>query len=310
MDLRTLRYFLAVAETRSFSRAATAANISQPALSRQVQLLERELGTMLFERHGRGVHLTDAGRLLQESAQSILNQVTAVREQVAARASVPAGPCGLAIPPSLQTMITVRVAQRMRTEYPSVYMRIAEGMTMLVRELVSSGAADVGLISTVEPAGDLNTRPLLSESLFLVGPIDSGLRVDKSVPVGTLADVALVVTPPRNSLRQLVDRALGARGLTARPVLEATMHPLLLKLVANGFGYTVLPYCSIREPLAERFVSGAPIRGLRISWLIATVRDRPLSLAVRTVAAVVEEEARAAIARGEWLTAKLAAPAR
>ena len=305
MDLRSLKYFLAVAETRSFSRAADTVHVSQPALSRQVQILERELGTPLFERHGRGVHLTDAGTMLRDLARSIVDQVAGVREQVVARAAEPSGPCSLGIPPSLRSMVTLPVAERMRSAYPKIYLRISEGMTMIVRELLSRGEADVALISTIEPAGDLHCRPLVTEDLFLVAHPSRGLRLDKPLPVTELAGHPLIVTPPMNSLRRMVDAALTRRGLAANPILEANMGPLMMRLIAGGVGSTVLPYSAIREEVDRREVSAAPIRGLRISWLIATARDRPLSLAARTVIDVVRDEVRGAVSRGEWLTAKL-----
>jgi LysR family nitrogen assimilation transcriptional regulator len=305
MDVRSLKYFLAVAETGSFSRAAEEVHVSQPALSRQIQQLEREIGTTLFERHGRGVHATEAGLLLRDLARAIVSQVASAKEQVAARALEPSGACGLGIPPSLRAMITMPVVERVRSVHPKVYLRISEGMTMWVRELLGRGEIDVGLISTIEPAGDLTIRPLVTEHLFLVAPIDRGLRLTHPVPITEFVGLPLIVTPPMNSLRRLLDATLTRRGLASTPVLEANMHPLMIGLIARGVGCTVLPYSAIQEDVAERRVSAAPVRDLRISWLIATARGRPLSLATRTLIAVIQSEVRARVSGGDWLTARL-----
>ncbi len=305
MDLRQLEYFLAIADARSFSRAADTIRVSQSALSRQISLLEEELGTALFDRHGRGVELTEAGDLLRRKANAILAQVSDVRNDILARADEPVGEAILAIPPSLRNPLSVRIAQRFRDECPKVYLRIVEGTTLQSRDRVARGDADVGLMSTVEPTGDLSCTPLITDALALIGPADSGLRWDRPVPLETLADLPLLVTPRSNSLRQIVDNALHDKGLMAQPVMETWTIGLMVELIRTGIGYSVMPYSAIWDNVAEGVVAAGPIENLTISWLIATGRGRPLSAAARRLVAMIQEEAAELVESGKWHTAKL-----
>ncbi len=305
MDIPQLQYFLAVARAGSFSAAAESVRIAQSALSRQVALLESELGTQLFDRTARGVALTEAGSMFQARVQSILGQLADARQEAIARADEPVGEVGIAIPPSLRNFLTTRVISQFRKAHPGVYFRVAEGTTQQSREMLMRGEADIALISTIEDGSDLTCTPLLTEALMLVGPRDCGLRLDKPIPVADLASVPLIVTPRPNSLRRIIDDALRADNLKANASVEATLGGLITDLVSQVGDYTVLPYSGVRDEIRRGTVAAAPISSLNISWLLARVRGRPETVAARRLSEMLRALAAELVDAGDWPTARL-----
>ncbi|MEP4377360.1 MAG: LysR family transcriptional regulator [Alphaproteobacteria bacterium] len=305
MDIKQLEYFMAIADARSFSRAADAVRISQSALSRQIRLLEEELQTTLFDRHGRGVELTDTGAVLRARAKIILGEVETTRHDIATRSAEPSGEVRLAVPPSMIFMVGERVLRRYRREYPKVYLRIDEGTTNDSRERLVAGDADVALFSTAEPVGDLHVAPLVTDFLMLVGPAGAEICAADVVQVEALAELPQIVTPHPNSLRKIMVKAMREKGVRANPVIEATTVGLISHLIELGLGYAVMPYSAVGERVAAGTLSAARIEGLTLSWLIATGRGRPVSEATHRLVAMFHEETADMVSAGDWPTAVL-----
>lgn len=305
MDLRQLHYFLAVAETQNVSRAATRVWISQPALSRQLQLLEKELGVRLFERKARGVTLTDAGEVLRRRAMNVMKDVSAMKEDVSAQATEPFGPVTLGIPSALRQFLTVPIAARFAQRYPNALLRIHEGTSRFIRDGVASGDTDVALFSTAEPSSPLDCVDLLTEQLFAVGRPEADLSMSRSINIAALCAHPLILTSYPNSLRTIVERAAAAAGCKVNACVEVDTSPLMLDLVGQGLGYAVLPYCAIHTPLKAKQLSACPVRGLTISWVAAFSRERTLSVAGSRLLEIIQLEVGQLIAGNQWPTAKV-----
>jgi LysR family nitrogen assimilation transcriptional regulator len=116
----------------------------------------------------------------------------------------------------------------------------------------------------------------------------------------------LILTNHPNSLREIVDKAIAKSGGVSQPMIQVEMVPLMLDLVRRGVGYTVLPYCAIHEPFLARLVAAAPIRGLRVSWVIVTSKERALSSATRRFIECVRQQALSRVEDASWRTAKVA----
>jgi LysR family nitrogen assimilation transcriptional regulator len=305
MDLRQLHYFIEVAKTGNLTRAATRVYISQPALSRQIQLLESELGVKLMERKARGIVLTEAGELLHKRASSLIKDASLLKEEVGAQANEPSGSVGLSIPSSLRALLISKVAGDYASTYPKVHLNIREGMSRAARDMVATGETDAAIFSTQEPINSLNCQPLLSEQLFAVGTVEARLSLRCPLTVEALCRNPLVLTGYPNSLRQIVDQAAAAAGTIARARIEVDMATLMLDLVRCGLGYAVLPYCAIDDGLKAGLISAAPVLGMRINWLVATSRERAQSIASARLIELIFSEARQLVSSGRWLTAEL-----
>lgn len=239
MDLKQLEYFVRVAELGSFTRASIALDIAQPALSRQIRLLEVELRQNLLIRNGRGVTTTEAGKLLLEHARGVLHQIERAKEELSRIRGALSGRVAVGLPPSLSKVLTVPLAREFRERLPEATLSISEGLSLTMQESLINGRLDIALLYNAPPSPEIDTLPIIEEDLFLVerlhpksnlGPID--LR--------ELAGLPLVIPGRPHSIRMLVEAELASLGFHPRAVLEVDGITGILDLVADGVGCAVL----------------------------------------------------------------------
>ena len=168
MDLKQIEYFVRVAELGSFTRASVVLDIAQPALSRQVRLLEVELRQNLLVRNGRGATPTEAGKLLLEHGRGILHQVERAREELGRVRGALAGRVAIGLPPSIAKVLTVPLTRAFRVKMPDAALAISEGLSVAMRESLTTGLLDIALLYNTTPAPGIETTALLEEDLFLV----------------------------------------------------------------------------------------------------------------------------------------------
>src|SRR5512133_1174511 len=163
MDLKQLEYFVRVAELGSFTRAALALNIAQPALSRQVRLLEVELRQNLLIRNGRGALPTEAGQLLLAHGRGILHQVERAREELGRVRGALAGRVAVGLPPSVAKVLAVPLIREFRQRMPEGTLSISEGLSAAMQESLANGRLDIAILYNAPPSPDTELTPLLEE---------------------------------------------------------------------------------------------------------------------------------------------------
>lgn len=305
MDLKQLRYFVHAAQARNLTAASSTAWITQSALSRQMKLLEDDLGVKLFERQARGIELTEAGLTLLAEARALLHQAERMKALVGAAASEPHGPLRIGAPPSLRPMLIAPLAARLVQQCPKVQVSIREGTSRAMRDALANGELDLIVVSNVEPLEPFKVQPLARESLCWVGPPAAPLSMDKPVQIRSVGREPLILTAYPNSLRQIVDRQLADAGIQHPPVLEADMVPMMLDLVRRGVGYAVLPCSAIQDQLLERRIKASPIRGALIEWVVVRSRERPDAASLRAAIDAIREIAESQVRGGHWPTSSL-----
>ncbi|MFC3683167.1 LysR substrate-binding domain-containing protein [Hydrogenophaga luteola] len=285
MDLKQLEYFVRVAELGSFTRAALALDVAQPALSRQVRLLEVELRQNLLIRNGRGATPTDAGKLLLEHGRGILHQVERAREELGRVRGALAGRVAIGLPPSLARVMTVPLTRAFRAQLPEASLSISEGLSATMQEWLHTGRLDIAVLYNATPAPDIEIAPLMEEELMLVQPRPPGLAEEPPPPPVPLAEVAalpLVIPSRPNALRMHVEAEMAAIGLRPVVALEIDGVSAILDLVADGAGAALLSrqavISSIR-PSAYRMRPVEPRLRTRVS--LATSSQRPATLTQR-----------------------------
>lgn len=285
MDLKQLEYFVRVAELGSFTKAALALDVAQPALSRQVRLLEVELRQNLLIRNGRGATPTDAGKLLLEHGRGILHQVERAREELGRVRGALAGRVAIGLPPSLARVITVPLTRAFRAQLPEASLSISEGLSATMQEWLHTGRLDIAVLYNATPAPDIEITPLMEEELLLVQPRPPGLAEEPPPPPVPLAEVAalpLVIPSRPNALRMHVEAEMAAIGLRPTVALEIDGVSAILDLVADGAGAALLSrqavVSSIR-PSAYRMRAIEPRLRTRVS--LATSSQRPATLTQR-----------------------------
>lgn len=238
MDLKQLEYFVRVAELGSFTRASIVLDIAQPALSRQVRMLELEFEQNLLLRNGRGVTTTDAGKLLLEYGRGILYQVERMREELGRARGALVGHVALGLPPSLLKILAVPIFREFKERFPAAKLAIREGMSAGMQESLISGRLDIALLYNAAPSPDVDLTPLLEEELFLVAPA-ADLR-EEPVALGELPDYPLIVPSRPNAIRMLIEGEMANRGLRPTIAFEVDGVNAILDLVGEGFGYAIL----------------------------------------------------------------------
>jgi LysR family transcriptional regulator, nitrogen assimilation regulatory protein len=247
MNLRQLESFVRVAELGSFSKAARVLDIAQPALSRQVRLLEIDLRETLLLRNGRGVALTPAGRRLFEHGVLILQQVAQARDELGAQRDVPVGQVTIGLPPSVGRRLTQPLIEGFRAQMPKARVTIVEGLSAQIAEWITSGRADLGLLYNPEPTPALEIAPLLREPLCLVQPKTravkgnvKGKAVPSSVPLRELAGVPLIVPERHQVLRRQLETQAALAGVPLAVACEVSSIPSIIDLVCAHMGAAVL----------------------------------------------------------------------
>ncbi|MBL8485354.1 MAG: LysR family transcriptional regulator, partial [Rhodocyclaceae bacterium] len=243
MDLRQLRYFVAVAEERNFTRASERLHIAQPPLSRQIQALEDRLGVLLFERAARPLKLTEAGRFFYAHATQLLAQ-SAELEAMTRRVGKLERKLALGFVASTLYGLLPEVIRRYRTDYPAVELSLHEMPTIEQIAALKDGRIDVGFGRIRHEDPNVRRIVLREERLVAVLPYDHPLlALDRPLSLHDLARETLIVFPkhPRPSFADQVLGFFTDRAITPRSVREASEMQLALGLVAAGDGIALVP---------------------------------------------------------------------
>lgn len=297
MDLKQLEYFVRVAELGSFTRAAQALDVAQPALSRQVRLLEVELRQSLLVRNGRGATPTEAGRLLLEHGRGILHQVARAREELARVRGGLAGRVALGLPPSLARVLTVPLTRAFRQHLPEARLSISEGLSVGLQESVLTGHADIAVLYNPAPMPGLETAFLADEALMLVQARPPGLLEDPPpppLPMTQLVEFPLVIPRRPNAVRMLVESELAALGRRPNVALEIDGVPAILDLVADGAGCAVLSCHAVSKSIRPSAYSLRPLlradgQALTISLHTALSAQRPVTRTQQVTLELIRE---------------------
>jgi LysR family transcriptional regulator, nitrogen assimilation regulatory protein len=298
VDLKQLEYFVRVAELGSFTRAAIALDVAQPALSRQVRLLEVELRQNLLVRNGRGATPTEAGKLLLEHGRGILHQVARAREELGRVRGGLAGRVALGLPPSVARVLTVPLTRAFRQQLPDARLSISEGLSAAMQESLLHGRLDIALLYNAQPTAGLEIVPLLQEELLLVQARPPGLSEDPPpapIALREVAQLPLVIPSRPNAIRMHVETQMASIGCRADIALEIDGVSAILDLVADGAGCAILSHNAVARSIKPSAFSVRAIQDppLRIPLHTATSSLRPATLTQQTTLQLIQETARA-----------------
>lgn len=303
MDMKQLRTFVEVADRGSLTRAADSIHVAQPALGRQIRLLEEELGVRLFDRHGRGMLLTDAGRRLQDRARAILRLVEDTRSEISAASSAVTGSVTLGLPPTVGELLAGRLVERFLDLHPGVAVRIVPAFSGYLRDFLRRGQVDLAVMYDPEGGGEIRTEPLITESLSLVGP-PASLPLDDGAEIGfaVVAERRLVLPGRGQGLRELLeDEALKA-GLQLDVAVEADALQTMKDLALRGVGFAILPAAAIQAEAEAGALDARMITAPRLRRRLVLARSllRADTAAVRAFADVLKAEMAEMTQSGIW----------
>jgi len=305
MNLRALSNFLSVAETGSLKGAADIVHIAQPALTRQIALMEEEFGAKLFLRHHRGVTLTEAGEQLREHAERILAEVSRARIAMSNALEKPTGAVSLGMPTEMRAVLSSELIAAYHKAFPNVQLTVHEAFVHVIEDMLQSRQLDVAILFGGSRKLDkFDVTPLVAEDVYLVGAPETKLDLKTPVPIKYLAEVPIILISRRNQLRLVTEEALACLGLDFLPFLEVEGQPLTRDLVLRGIGYTITPYCAVQADIKAGLLVGAPISGLTISWELGVNRVSAHAPAVRELVAHIHRMIAERAASGNWRSLK------
>ena len=294
MDLKQLEYFVRVAELGSFTRASLALDIAQPALSRQVRLLEVELRQNLLTRNGRGAVPTEAGKLLLAHGRGILHQVERAREELGRVRGTLAGHVAIGLPTSLARVLTVPLTRAFRLQMPNATLSISEGLSVGLQESLLNGRLDIAVLFNAQSSHEIDISPLPEEELLLVQARPPGLLEDPAPGPISLKDVSLLplVIPSRpNAIRMHVESEMANLSCRLKIALEIDGVSAILDLVADGAGSAILSRNAVANSVRPSafFMRSIVDPMLRTKVSLATSSLRPTSLTQQATLTLIRQ---------------------
>ncbi|AOO81449.1 LysR family transcriptional regulator [Bosea vaviloviae] len=302
MDINQLRTLIHVAELGSLSKAADRLHIAQPALSRQIRLLEDELETRLFDRHGRGMIVTEAGQDVLRHALRIMAEMEEIRAVVSDENAPLRGHVSIGMPPTASDILSEPLVSAFREAHPEATLRIVSAYSGYLLDWLHRGEVDAAILYDPKSARTLRIRPLLDETLFLISPPGAGLSPDSRVDFAQLEHQRLLLPSRGHGLREIVERCAQERGFALDIKVEADSYATLKGLVRSGHGMTVLPLAPIHEELREGRLCAAPlVEPVPTRRLVmAFPMDRPTSRLARFAGQVITTTIESLVAQGIW----------
>jgi len=276
MELHQLRYFCAVAEAGSFSRAAEQSHVSQPSLSQQIMKLEDELGTRLFDRLGRSVRLTETGQTFLPRARAVLRELEAARGDVAEQKDSVGGSVTIGVIPTVAPYFLPQRLTLFSRKFPQVRLTVVEEITPVLLDHVRASKADLAILALPIRGHEFETFPLLAERLFAALPPGHKLAKRRTLSLKDLRAQPFLLLRDGHCFRDTAVAACDRARLHPQIVFESGQFSSLLSMVGAGMGVSIVPemaidkksrcrFVRIDDPAAARTIGAVILRGRSLS---------------------------------------------
>jgi len=277
MDLAQLRALVRVAESGSLNKAADLARIAQPALSRQIGLLESELRTQLFIRHGRGMVLTSSGQKVLNQAKAILNEIENLKLDVHNNSGEIKGEAVIGVPPTLGEVITVPFMEVVKKKYPSLRVQFTPGFGGHLIEWLRRGDLDFAVLYDLKHYEDIECRPLRTEPLFAISSKISHPFKARAVSFAEFAKHPLVLPGVKHSTRAIVEKMASEAAISLNISIEVESIRTTKDLVLSGAGLALLPLYAVSAEIAAGKMMATAFVGSTVNWPSSTENYSMLS---------------------------------
>lgn len=290
MEMHQLRYVVAVARTRNFSRAAEQCHVSQPSLSQQVQKLEEELGERLFDRLKRETRLTSAGELFLQRAVRILDEVDVARREAQDAHALLHGTLSIGVLPTIAPYLLPTVIARFNAQYPGIELVIHEDTTERLLKLALGCEIDFAIASTPVRDARFAVRELFTEELMLALPPGHPLAKKRTITPSDLDSERLIVMKEGHCLGDQVLNFCERRATRPTVSIRSAQIETIQSLVRAGIGLSLIPEMAVLEgrkdaPVYRSFTSARPSRAIAAMW----PRQRSLGRAAEAFLKCVDE---------------------
>lgn len=303
MNLRVLKYFIAIAEEGSISKAALRLRVAQPALSQHIRKLERDLGTELLLRTAHGVTPTESGVRFLDHARELSSHLERVWEDVRGHVVVPVGPVVIGMTQSIAGVLALPLFRETRRLFPGISIRFSESSTGHMPGLLRQRQMDLAVLFRSQNDPTIRERPVLEEDLCLVGPPRSSTEgYGTSISFAEAAALPLLLPGGPHSVRELINGYARKRSLKLNVVAEIDAVPQLKEFVAAGMGHTILAPASVDAEVVGGRLSARPIVSpiVRRRMILCRSADVPASRATLAIADLVVRLAQDLVRSNHW----------
>lgn len=301
MNLRDLKYLVALAELRHFGKAAQACFVSQPTLSMQIRKLEEELGVALFERAPRKVMLTPAGQDMVQRARRILAEVEQMKEAARRSKDPEAGSLRLGVFPTLGPYLLPHVVPQLRERFPQLELLLVEEKSDVLLQRLREGRLDAALLALPLHDEQLHAQFLFEEPFVLAAPVQHPLAQGEALSMDELSDETLLLLEDGHCLRDQALDVCRLSGAQEKAGFRATSLETLRQMVAAGVGVTLLPALAVHAPVAQPrnirlvpFRDPPPSRRIALVWRKSSAMDGFLQALAHAIGALAREQLEAA----------------
>ncbi|MDX3929518.1 MAG: LysR family transcriptional regulator [Shinella sp.] len=301
MDLRQLRYFVQIAETGNFSRAAEYLRIAQPSLSQQIRNLEDDLGVELFKRHARGVTLTDLGHQFYDHARRILLGVERARDVIQAHSSNPTGKISVGLPTSAARNFSLPLFRAIAERQPNITLHLVEAMSGYLDDFMQAGRLDVALLYDHKAFENVAwTELIVEDHVLFVHPADRIAR-KREVRFKDVFDEPVVLPGRPHVLRNVIE-TLAAKSDVDINVIDCDSLPAISKLISQEHYRAIMPHFAFHEEIERQEMVPVNIVSPTPSWrLSVVVSDRTMNpRGSAAVAAIMADVMSELVAAGRW----------
>jgi LysR family hydrogen peroxide-inducible transcriptional activator len=278
MELHQLRYFCAVADTGSFSRAAEQSHVSQPSLSQQIMKLEDELGARLFDRLGRSVRLTDVGKTFLPRARSVLRELEAAKGDVVERKESVSGLVTVGVIPTVAPYFLPSRLTSFSRKFPQALLSVMEEITPVLLDRLRASAVDVAILALPVRGHEFEVAPLFTERLFAALPRNHKFAKRRSLSLRDLRSEPFLLLRDGHCFRDTAVAACNRARLHPQIVFESGQFTSLLSMVGAGMGVSIVPEMAVDKNLPCRYVHIADEQAARSIGAVV-LRGRSLTRA-------------------------------
>src|SRR5256714_339822 len=278
MELHQLRYFCAVAETGSFSRAAEQSHVAQPSLSQQILKLEDELGARLFDRLGRSVRLTDLGKTFLPRARAVLRELEAAKGDVVERRDSVTGSLSVGVIPTIAPYFLPAQLTAFTRQFPQARFTVVEEITPVLLDRLRASTIDIAILALPIRGHEFDTFALLTERLFAALPKKHALSRRSSLSLKDLRKEPFLLLRDGHCFRDTAVAACDRARLHPQIVFESGQFSSLLSMVGAGMGVSIVPEMAIEKKSQCRYVRIADEQAVRTIGAVV-LRGRSLTRA-------------------------------
>jgi LysR family nitrogen assimilation transcriptional regulator len=317
MELRQLRYFVAIVDHGSLSRAALVLHIAQPALTQQLRALEDDLGVQLVHRSAQGVLATDAGKVFYQHAQAILKQIADARSAVSQSSSKPTGTVAIGVPQSISGALALPLLMAAQQRYPEIELQLTEELTGNLIEQLKSGRINLAVLFDDGQLGPFAVTPMVEEEMMFVCRADSQFAPAKGQRVTLAHAVATTLILPgfQHGVRPRIEQTARSAGLALARVIEINSVAILKSAILADMGATIIPVAPLLDDIERGSMLALPIAlpgksgisGISRTVALCASKTIPLTNAASAVARLVLEVTDELASSGRWLGAQILA---